>query len=197
MSRILLYGIGGALALGAIATYVSTRDVPAAKSVPLVAALSPPLPSFEFRGLRPGVTKMADAQKSGALKECEDLYGERRCEFAKASIGDVPVYGYESAAIFEKGVLDWFNIPFSTEHYPELKATLTATYGQPCGSRTVNLQNGFGAQFQGEDTYWCFREGSMTLHQHATGRNGANQGELDFFTKHTSKPVKNYDRNAL
>jgi len=143
------------------------------------------------------VTTTAEAKGLGTLKECEDLYGERRCEFAKASIGEVSVYDWESAAVFEKGVLDWFNIPFSTEHYAELKATLTATYGQPCGTRTVDLQNGFGARFEGQETVWCFKEGNMTLHQHAERRNGAYQGELDFFMQHAAKPAKTYDRDAL
>lgn len=150
----------------------------------------PPLSSFEFRGLVPDLTTMAEAIETGTVRDCSD---DGSCDFAKHSVGDVGTG--RSMVIFTNGKFDWFSVKMSPRAFEDMARTLNDAYGEPCRVGHKTLQNAFGATFSGDEVEWCFKEGRLTLRRHS--ENDVTEGELDFFTAREQPPAKSYKPGTL
>lgn len=149
----------------------SASDTPIAK----------PLPNFEFRGLKPGVTTVDTAKKDAIVRDCRsDPDNEFSCSFVKYQVGSES-FG-ESHVIFRDGKFDWFTIRFRTDGFEGMGRVLMQVYGDPCEVDSKPLQNAFGAQFSGDEVHWCFKEGKLKLRRHM--EDNVMRGELDYFTSH-------------
>ena len=141
-----------------------------------------PLPSFEFRGLVPQVTMVADARARKIVEQCTPSYtkGETSCQFGKYEVGGVGV-GMASI-IFKDDKFDWFTIRYPTDNFELMAQMLHGVYGEPCSIDSQPMQNAFGAQFSGDEVKWCFVQGELKLRRHK--RDNYRLGELDYFTDH-------------
>lgn len=159
--------------------------------VPVPSESHAPTPkAFTFRGLVPGVTGLAEAQKAGIVENCRDLDEMISCNFVEHRVGSVPVD--LSDVVFVNGRFDWFSINPTPEDYETLLALMTSIYGDPCQTKSTPMQNAYGAKFSGDETRWCFADGSLTLRRHSNQADNLRQGDLDFFTAHpeeASAPV--------
>lgn len=153
-------------------------------------AVALPLPSFEFRGLKPGITTTAEAETAGIVGGCMD-HGS--CYFNKLGVGDVGTG--RSVVVFTNGKFDWFTVKMSPNSFEAMGRTLSSVYGPPCREDSRLLQNAFGATFSGDETEWCFAEGHLTLRRHS--ENDVTEGELDFFTYREAAPAKDYNSGNL
>lgn len=168
----------------------SAQTAETAETAETADVAPPELPSFEFRGLKPDVTTMAEAVKSETVRYCSE---SGSCDFSKYGVGDVTTG--RSMVIFTNGKFDWFSIKLSPRSFDDMQRTLSGVYGQPCRQNSEQLQNAFGAQFSGDEAEWCFKEGHLTLRRHS--ENDVTEGELDYFTTRDLPPAKTYDPGTL
>ncbi|MFN3930861.1 MAG: hypothetical protein ACK4JY_03845 [Brevundimonas sp.] len=164
----------------------ATPAAPEPMSIPAAKAL----PSFDFRGLKPDTTTMADAVAAETVTRCSD---SGSCEFTKYGIGDVGTG--RSMVIFKDGKFDWFSVKMSPRSFEAVGRTLSSVYGAPCREDSRQLQNAFGATFSGDEVEWCFAEGHLILRRHS--ENDVTEGELDFFTYREPAPAKDYNSGNL
>ena len=157
----------------------------------------PPLAHFEFRGLKPDQTSVKEAEKAKSVVWCEN-FGKidphtTTCRFDKYSIGDISAGN--STVSFKDSKFDWFSIKYPTDSFGALLDQTIKIYGKPCSLTTEQLQNGFGAKFQGDVVKWCFSEGKLTVRRHA--QDDYRFGEFEFFTARAAPPAKEYNASTL
>jgi hypothetical protein len=158
---------------------------------------TPPLTSFEFRGLKPGITTVFEAKKRNVVKECGHVMAEVACKFSKDTLGDIFVSSYNTFISFKGNKFEDMLIKFDTGNTDRVRDFVTQAYGAPCRSNTVELENAFGAKVTSQEDVWCFKEGVLTLSQHSEGQNMWSQGNLDFSTAQPETPIPTVDRNSL
>ena len=143
-----------------------------------LSAASAPLPAFEFRGLRPGVTTYAESRRSLALHYCHDESGVEGCDLRDQSVGDVAALA--ASAVFQKGVLNAIQITYPSGAYSRLRQTVIATYGRPCEAGSEQLTDEAGVKRMSAVTYWCFRGGKLMLVEYKDVDDGRSTGRLVF-----------------
>lgn len=181
--------------LAAIAVVLSSCGSPAPQAT-VSENKEVPLPAFEFRGLKPGKTTVLEAQKAKAVDSCEKYDVDPHttsCRFEKDSVGDIAT-GYTSV-IFKDGKFDYFTTKFDTDQFDNILEQTSGIWGKPCSLTREELQNGFGAKFQGDEVRWCFAEGQLTVRRHAS--DDYHWGEFEFFTRHVVPTKKKYNSNNL
>lgn len=156
-----------------------------------------PLPAFEFRGLKPDRTTVKEAEKTKSVVWCSG-FGKvdphtTYCRFDKYSIGGISAGN--SGVSFKDGKFDWFTIKYPTDSFEALLDQTTKIYGKPCSLTTEQLQNGFGAKFEGDEVNWCFAQGKLTVRRHA--KDDYRWGEFEFFTSRAELPAKGYNSSTL
>jgi hypothetical protein len=190
----LRYVAGGIVALAVVGAMLPNSKNTAKIAEP--PEIQPPLQSFEFRGLKPGTTTLGEAKKAKTVEYCDRFNpneNEDSCDFVKYSIGEIATGN--GSVKFVNGKFDWFHIKLPTDNFDRLIEQTTKIYGKPCSLSTEQLQNGFGAKFQGDEVKWCFKEGDLTVRRHA--KNDFTWGEFYFFTDHPAPPAKEFNASTL
>lgn len=151
----------------------------------------PSLTPFEFRGLKPNVTTVAESRKAGTVKECgAEVMEETSCKFASHKVGDVPIFGDLSIVTFRDGKFDKFSIVTRSEDYDRLHRTLMSVYPKPC---SFTSDPGRGVQ-------WCFTEGTLNLEAVSPTAKVDGFGSLEFFSRHAidgGKPIPKVTTDSI
>ena len=147
------------------------------------------LPSFDFRGLIPGVTTVEQAKASGVVRDCfSTTDNQTHCSFMDNRVAGYSGYG-AGTVVFKDSKFDWFSLTPGSEAYTGIFLALDKVYGPSCDTKQEVLKNAFGAKFESETTTWCFAQGKLTLRERSKTE-GIGKGDLDFFTKHPEEDEK-------
>lgn len=119
---------------------------------------APPLPDFEFRGIKAGVevdiTKMKGCTFSRNVFNCTTLGGE--------------IAGQQIEAItfsFADQKLSMMLAVLPKAAFSDIVRAFTAKYGPACESTSETWANAAGAKFDNPTVRWCFGTGKLEARQ--------------------------------
>lgn len=122
-------------------------------------ALTPNLPHFDFKGVKPTDTR---AMHEASINKCDRYFQADGCTLKDGKVAGVSVNPRFMFADDGSG-LRRIRGDFIGTNYPVLLASFKAKWGEPTRETETTVQNGYGATLRIPEATWEFVEGVMII----------------------------------